>query len=66
CAASRPSSSWPTPSSANLAANGTQTVTPAQLGAVVAAAKQAGRDQVALLVVRAKSPPVFVGIKLRK
>jgi len=49
-----------------VAANGTQTTTPAQLGAVVAAAKQSGRDQVALLVVRGKSPPVFVGIKLRK
>jgi serine protease Do len=49
-----------------VAANGSQTTTPAQLGAVIAAAKQAGRDQVALLVVRAKSPPVFVGIKLRK
>lgn len=49
-----------------VAANGTQTTTPAQLGAVVAAAKQAGRNQVALLVVRGKNPPIFIGIKLRK
>ncbi len=49
-----------------VAANGVQTTAPAQLGAVVAQAKQAGRDQVALLVVRGKGPAVFIGIKLRK
>ncbi len=49
-----------------VAANGVPMTTPAQLAAIVAQAKQAGRDQVALLVVRGKSPAVFVGIKLRK
>jgi serine protease Do len=49
-----------------VSANGVLTTAPAQLGAVIAQAKQAGRDQVALLVVRGKSPAVFVGVKLRK
>ncbi len=49
-----------------VAANGVPTTAPAQLAAVIAQAKQAGRDQVALLVVRGKNPAVFVGVKLRK
>ncbi|MEO5867953.1 MAG: Do family serine endopeptidase [Sphingomonas sp.] len=49
-----------------VSANGQPTTTPAALAAVVSQAKAASRDQVALLVVRGKNPPIFVGVKLKK
>ncbi|MDQ2878054.1 MAG: Do family serine endopeptidase [Pseudomonadota bacterium] len=49
-----------------VSANGQPVSTAAQLAAIIAQAKSAGRDQVALFVVRGKSPGAFVGIKLKK
>ncbi|MDO7843240.1 Do family serine endopeptidase [Sphingomonas immobilis] len=49
-----------------VSANGVSTTTPAALAAVVAQAKAAGRDQVALYLQRGRNPAIFVGIKLKK
>ena len=49
-----------------ISANGSPVTTPAALGAVVAQAKAAGRNQVALLVVRGRAPAAFIGVKLKK
>jgi serine protease Do len=49
-----------------ISANGQAVSTAAQLAAIVAQVKAGGRDQIALLVVRGKSPGTFVGIKLKK
>ena len=49
-----------------VSANGSPVTTPAALAAVVAQAKAAGRTQVALLFVRGRAPPFFVGVKLKR
>ena len=49
-----------------ISANGSPVTAPAALSAVVAQAKAAGRTQVALLVVRGRSPAFFIGVKLKK
>ena len=49
-----------------VSANSVPVTTPAALGAVVTQAKAAGRGQVALYVVRGRSPAFFIGVKLKK
>lgn len=49
-----------------VSANGSPTTTPAALAAIIAQAKAAGRSQIAALVVRGRTPPAFIGLKLKK
>ena len=49
-----------------VSANGARVASAAELSAIVAQAKAAGRDQVLLYVQRQRLPALFVGIKLKK
>lgn len=48
-----------------VSVNGTPVTTPAMLAAAVAQAKAGGRSQVAVLLVRGRSPADFVGLKIK-